>query len=246
MTEVNCEHQKFDKPFILNRMCMIDWLIHLKHTLSFCDETFFLCISIFDKVLITYLNEDTSLNKNDFHFIGIVSLFIAYKYLEIQPLSIDYIKEQIGKNKYTKEEIFSFEWQILKILQFKMPKNNFNEILYSKYQNLTKHKSFMNVVKTTYIFSIYDFYLTNFLNFTKLVKAIICYSLKFLKNHFLNGNLNDELLHGLKSEFEQEKDILEKLNFIKFFNRENSNYKKICFLFKHFKKVVLENNIFCK
>lgn len=118
----------FSKELLETRMYVVDWLLKIKYLAKLMDETFFISISILGKVLIKLIDV---LIEEDLYLIGYVSLFISCKYFEEQYLSLKFLKNyQI--NKFTKKDILASELEILKILKFKIPKNNLFECLQKK------------------------------------------------------------------------------------------------------------------
>lgn len=61
-----------------------------------------------------------SLKLNDLHEIGIVAMFIASKYLEVEPLTLDLMYEKIAHRKISEEAILNREKKILCALKFKL------------------------------------------------------------------------------------------------------------------------------
>lgn len=96
------------------RSILIDWLIDVHLKFEFVDETLFMTILIIDR----YLSK-LEITRSRLQLLGIVSLMIACKHEEIDlPKVDDFI--YITDNAYTREEVFSMENEVLKLLNFNL------------------------------------------------------------------------------------------------------------------------------
>jgi len=96
------------------RAILVDWLVevHLKYKMRW--ETLFLAISVVDR----YLSVRPILRKN-LQLIGVVAMFIAAKYEEIDPPKAQEFA-YITDHTYTKKEIINMEVRVLTALDFKI------------------------------------------------------------------------------------------------------------------------------
>lgn len=62
---------------------MIDWMVEVIKACDCSDSTFFLSVKLMD---LYFLKELIPIEVNELHLIGVVCMFIASKYYDIQPL----------------------------------------------------------------------------------------------------------------------------------------------------------------
>jgi len=96
------------------RMILIDWLIevHLKYRLR--PETLHLTVNLIDR----YLSKK-QVNKKRLQLVGVVAMFIATKFEEINPPELpDWV--YITDNAYTKEDVLLMECNMLSTLSFQI------------------------------------------------------------------------------------------------------------------------------
>jgi hypothetical protein len=96
------------------RSVLIDWLVevHMKHHL--CLETLHLTVNIIDR----YLSK-VPVARRRLQLIGVVAMFIASKFEEINPPELDFWV-YITANAYTPEEVVKEECAVLIALQFQI------------------------------------------------------------------------------------------------------------------------------
>jgi hypothetical protein len=97
------------------RLKMVDWMIEIFTIIQTNDITFFNAVNIMDNF---FSKSSISYKPNDLHLIGICSIFIAYKFCDINPIRLQFLVEKIGHGKFTKEEIINMEEKILNTLQY--------------------------------------------------------------------------------------------------------------------------------
>ena len=97
------------------RLKMVDWMIEIFTIIQTNDITFFNAVNIMDNF---FYKSDISYQPNDLHLIGICSIFIAYKFCDIHPITLKFLVEKIGHGKFSKEEIINMEEKILNTLQY--------------------------------------------------------------------------------------------------------------------------------
>ena len=94
---------------------MIDWMIEVLTIYKQSTTTIFRSIFLLDFYL---KSEKQKLKIDELHLTGIAIMYISSKLEELKPLFLREIIEEIGKMKYSKEQILNKEKKILKILNF--------------------------------------------------------------------------------------------------------------------------------
>lgn len=97
------------------RARMINWMIEVTSTFNLSTRTIFISSKIMDKFFSLH---NLSINGNLLHVIGLTSIFIASKYEDVIPLTMNDIVSAIGHNKIPKAEIIMTEQVICKKLGF--------------------------------------------------------------------------------------------------------------------------------
>lgn len=105
------------------RSIVIDWLVDVHRKFKMRMETLFIAISIMDKYL-----EKNHIRKEIFQLVATTSLFIAAKYEEIYPPSLDDFV-YICADTYTKPDIIEMESLILDELQFGLVSTSSHNLL---------------------------------------------------------------------------------------------------------------------
>jgi len=113
----------FDKHEIKSshRKQMIVWVAEVLTIFKCPEDTFFMAVNIMDRYLEA---SKTSLVLGELHEIGIVSMFIASKYQEIEPLTLDLMVNKIAHGRITEKQILKREKEILCALKFKLGSPN--------------------------------------------------------------------------------------------------------------------------
>ena len=93
---------------------MIDWMVEVLDAYTQSNETFFLAVHILD----LFIFKSESFSSNDIHLLGIVSMFLASKFEDVNPICLQQIISKIGHNIFKKEEILNYEKKICKTLNF--------------------------------------------------------------------------------------------------------------------------------
>ena len=96
------------------RSTLIDWLVevHLRYKLR--SETLYLAVNIIDRYL-----EKKEVKQTKFQLVGLTALLIASKYEEIYHVGVGNLGT-ICKQTYSREEIVSFEIEILETLGYRV------------------------------------------------------------------------------------------------------------------------------
>jgi len=82
------------------RTKMVDWLIEVLSVYKCCKDTFFLSIFIMD--LFIWKNSNTSvMTIEEIHLLGMTSLFIASKKLDVIPIRMQSMISKIGHNSFS-------------------------------------------------------------------------------------------------------------------------------------------------
>lgn len=97
------------------RATLVDWLVEVHIQFKLLLETFHLTVSIIDR----YLQCITGTQRNVLQLVGVTAMFIASKYEEIYPPSIEDFKH-ITDNAYTAQEIRRCERKILLKLNYSL------------------------------------------------------------------------------------------------------------------------------
>ena len=72
-------------------------------------------------LLDTYLKAEKSpLSVSNLHLVGVVAMFLASKLLELKPLTMHQVLNDISKQKFSKDEFVRSEKHILKTLKFQL------------------------------------------------------------------------------------------------------------------------------
>lgn len=115
------------------RLKMVDWMIEIFTIIQTNDITFFNAVNIMDNF---FYKSDTSYQPNDLHLIGICSIFIAYKFCDINPIKLKFLVEKIGHGKFSKEEIINMEEKILNTLNYDILKPTIYEFTTFYFEDL--------------------------------------------------------------------------------------------------------------
>lgn len=109
---------EFEKHEIKNshRKQMIVWMEEVLTIFKCPESTFFMAVHVMDR----YLHSSSEcLCLNDLHEIGIVCMFMASKYQEVDPLTLDLMIEKVAHGKITTKHLLDRERKIAISLKFK-------------------------------------------------------------------------------------------------------------------------------
>lgn len=95
-------------PYI--RTKMVDWMIEVLSVFDSTEETFFLAVNIMD--LFFWKTQSFYKNEN-VHLIGVAAMFIASKFQEIYPISLNQFVHKIGHDQFNASDIKKMECKIL-------------------------------------------------------------------------------------------------------------------------------------
>ena len=97
------------------RRILVDWLVDIHARFKMVPETLYLAVNYIDR----YLQVTHDVRRSKLQLVGITAMFIASKYEEIYPPSVDqYVK--ITDRAYTKKEILAMEFNMCGALQFQL------------------------------------------------------------------------------------------------------------------------------
>ncbi|TNV80111.1 hypothetical protein FGO68_gene12460 [Halteria grandinella] len=109
------------------RAKMVDWMTEVLN-IAFrnicCDQTLFLAVNILDRYIQSYEDRGLTFKAQELHLTGVVCMFIASKYEDVQPLLLKTVFEKIGHSKLSKEVILAKEQDILQALGFRVGCNS--------------------------------------------------------------------------------------------------------------------------
>jgi len=95
-----------------SRAVVIDWLIEVASDYSLCLDTLFLAVNYFDRII-----RAVPVTKDILQLLAITCLFIASKYEEVVPLTLNQL---VNEEVYTKKNILDMERIVLQNLRFKL------------------------------------------------------------------------------------------------------------------------------
>jgi cyclin B len=96
------------------RAILVDWLVGVQMKFRLQPETLYLCVNIIDRYLSRY-----NIRRRRLQLLGITALFVACKYEETYPLEVKdcvYVTDRA----YNRQEVLDMEFEIVKVLGFKM------------------------------------------------------------------------------------------------------------------------------
>jgi hypothetical protein len=111
-----------------HRKQMVVWMEEVLSIFKCPTDVYFLAISIMDRYLEA---SSTKLVLDELHEIGIVSMFIASKYIEVEPLTLDLMIAKVAHDKISEKQILIREKTILKALKFKLGKPQVHDFIES-------------------------------------------------------------------------------------------------------------------
>lgn len=97
------------------RARMVNWMVEVTSVFEIQPLTFFTAVRIMD---LFYANTRRTLDSDDVHLTGIVSMFIASKLLDSTPLRMNRVVAKIGHNTFTVGQVKDKEKEMLQVLGF--------------------------------------------------------------------------------------------------------------------------------
>ncbi len=99
------------------RMRMVDWMIEVLANYKCDNMTFFESINLMDRY---FKKSNKALNPQDLHLIGVTSMYLASKFVDIYPLRIRTVYEKISHKKLSMTEIIKKETEIAELLDYNL------------------------------------------------------------------------------------------------------------------------------
>lgn len=121
-TDFLARHELTEKA----RARLLDWMIEVLLVYHQSDETLFRACSLLDD----YLTQTSQVVKpNDLYLLGSICLYIASKQEEVRPIKLSALLSDICKGKFTPEEVFAKELDVLSTIGFRSQKPDLFELL---------------------------------------------------------------------------------------------------------------------
>ena len=186
------------------RTLMVDWMIEVLSFFKNSDETLFLSVNIMD----LFLSKSKNILKDEnIHLLGITSMFIASKFQEIYPITLNDFVVKISFNEYNENEIIATEKKIIEEISpesllivsiYDFIKSSCYEFYYYHRKLLTdaEFEIFKNLEKTAVYLSKLILHYTCFSGEKSSIKAVACIftAIKIIKTNFFlkfwNNNLD--------------------------------------------------------
>lgn len=99
-----------------HRKQMVVWMEEVLKIFKCPNDTFFMAVHVMDRY-IDQTNEELKLS--DLHEIGITCMFLASKYQEVDPLTMDLMIEKVAHGKISERQLLARERKIASTLKFK-------------------------------------------------------------------------------------------------------------------------------
>jgi hypothetical protein len=96
------------------RELLIDWMADLSVHFSLTSETLFISVNCLDRFLMK-----ETLDRSKLQLLGMASIFVASKYEEVHPPTIDKILATAGE-AYTTKDLLDMEGRLLEVLNFQL------------------------------------------------------------------------------------------------------------------------------
>jgi len=113
-----------------SRAIVIDWLIEVALDYSLNLDSLFLGVNYFDRVIL-----ELPLKKDVLQLLAITCLFVASKYEEVKPLTLDQL---VNAEVYTRRNIIDMERIVLKHLKFKLTVSTIRNFLTTYILSITE------------------------------------------------------------------------------------------------------------
>jgi hypothetical protein len=133
LLKIECQNALKPEPLVKHelkpafRAKMVDWMtevLNIAFRSICCDQTLFLAVNILDRYIQSYEERGLTFKASELHLTGVVCMFIASKYEDVQPLLLKTVFEKIGHQKLSKEQILAKEQDILQALGFRIGCNS--------------------------------------------------------------------------------------------------------------------------
>ena len=98
---------------LTERRRMIQWFEVVQDVLGMENKSLFLSVFILDRYLLANWHPNKNYSVSILYLLGITCVFIAMKYEEVYPISIEFVEKELGHYKYCKTTIRQMEIDIL-------------------------------------------------------------------------------------------------------------------------------------
>merc|ERR1712137_165185 len=120
-------------------MQLIDWIINVLSAYNCKERTFFLTVNIIDRYL---KSASKSYKSEDIHLIGVTAMYMAMKYEEIYPISLNKVVGKICFDQLSHDDIRNKEIQIFSSLNYSITGPNHYDLLLTAF-NIAKSNDFL-------------------------------------------------------------------------------------------------------
>uniref|UniRef100_A0A7S3MSG0 Cyclin-like domain-containing protein n=1 Tax=Fabrea salina TaxID=342563 RepID=A0A7S3MSG0_9CILI len=103
------------EPLLKLRPKMIEWFVDICKFFELSPHCLMLAVNILDEVLT-----NSQATQDEFHLLGTAAMFLASKYQESTPISIESLLSTVLKNKFSRTEVLNAERLILVKVKFKL------------------------------------------------------------------------------------------------------------------------------
>lgn len=98
-----------------SRAKLVNWMMEVMDLFECSRAAFFLAVRVLD---CFFRQTGKCVLEQDLHLLGVVCMFVASKFEDVNPLSMKVVHERIGHRKFTKGEIKRGEREVLTALEF--------------------------------------------------------------------------------------------------------------------------------
>lgn len=107
------------------RAYMVNWMIEVIKVFKCDDRTLFIAVMIMDSYYkncqVYLLDKDNRKNKvEELYLVGVISLFLAAKFVDCDLLHLDIVTSKIAHNQFTVSEIKMKEIEVLTTIEYKV------------------------------------------------------------------------------------------------------------------------------
>ena len=100
------------------RTKMTDWMVEVCTSFKCAARTYFLAVTLFDRVLVLKSQKGITLTNKDVHCIGVTAMYLASKYEDIYPLHSKIVSEKIAHKAISARDILRKEAEFLEMFGF--------------------------------------------------------------------------------------------------------------------------------
>ena len=200
------------------RQKLIEWMLKVRKSFSFSFQTFFRSITILDRYVCGLKNK---LTLERFHLIGSVSLLIASKMDEVDPLTNLNVQEDLCHKRWTLKEILEEEKNISFVLNFDFNFSSYFNLMYSFFEILNLEKEAKKFIseKSEILLKLVILpleFISKF-SFIEIPIYVLIVSLKLFEHKNKLNIFKNEVSHLLSFLKEDQKEIIRNLNEIRIY-----------------------------